>query len=140
MERKILVADDDPDILELLQLALADSGYLTSTATTGEATLQAARLSRPDLVLLDLMLPDTNGLSVLEMLRSDPITASIPVILMTAMPGTFPRLAGLELGAAGFVNKPFELSELISSIRDALDPSRVNPRSFATARRVAAAA
>jgi len=120
MPATILIVDDDPDMVELLRLALKDAGYTTRTATSGQEALLKAQRSRPDLILLDVILPDLNGFNVCESLRRHPATASVPIILLTVLPGEFPRLVGTELGADAYFNKPFELQELISRVGDVL--------------------
>jgi DNA-binding response OmpR family regulator len=116
MPAKILIVDDDPDMVELLQLALTEAGYAAHTANTGrEALAQIKRLS-PDLVVLDLLLPDLNGFNVCENLRRNPATASLPIVMITVLPGQFPRLAGVEMGVNTYVNKPFQMQELVSCI------------------------
>lgn len=118
MVKRILIVDDDSDLVELLESALSSAGYATDWVNTGEDALRQARHVSPDLVLLDLMLPKMNGYNVCELLRSDPATAAVPIIMMTALPGAFPRLAGLEMGVEAYINKPFEVSELIARIEE----------------------
>jgi DNA-binding response OmpR family regulator len=116
MAAKILIVDDDPDMVELLRIALTEAGYFTCTATTGTEALAEAERSSPDLVVLDLLLPDLNGFSVCESLRRNPATASVPIIMITVLPGQFPRLVGVEAGANAYVNKPFQTQELVSCV------------------------
>jgi DNA-binding response OmpR family regulator len=129
MTPRILIVDDDPDMVKLLQLGLTDAGYSTRTAGTGKEALQKANRSLPDLVVLDLLLPEMNGFSVCQRLRQKPATAAIPILMITALAGEFPRLVGAEAGANAYLNKPFGMEELISSVGDLLDrrssPSKV---------------
>ena len=116
MPAKILIVDDDPDMVELLRFALTEAGYSACTATTGTEALAEAQRSSPDLVVLDLLLPEMNGFNVCENLRRNPATASVPIIMITVLPGQFPRLVGVEAGVNAYVNKPFQTQELISCV------------------------
>lgn len=116
MSAKILIVDDDPDMVELLRFALTEAGYSACTATTGMEALAEAQRSSPDLVVLDLLLPEMNGFNVCENLRRNPATASVPIIMMTVLPGQFPRLVGVEAGVNAYVNKPFQTQDLIACV------------------------
>jgi DNA-binding response OmpR family regulator len=120
MPARILIVDDDPDLVELLRLALTEAGYSARTAATGTAALAEAQRFLPELVVLDLLLPDRNGFSVCENLRRNPATASVPIIMMTVLSGEFPRLVGAEAGANAYINKPFQTRELVSCVGDLL--------------------
>jgi two-component system phosphate regulon response regulator PhoB len=109
----ILVVDDEPDISALVAYHLARESYRVRTAASGPEAIRAAELERPDLVVLDLMLPGMSGLQVLEELRRRPETHEIPVILLTARREEQDRIAGLKLGADDYVAKPFSPQELI---------------------------
>lgn len=113
MSAHILVVDDEPDISALVAYHLARESYRVRTAAGGVEALQAAEVERPDLIVLDLMLPGMSGLQVLEELRRRPETADIPVILLTARREEQDRIAGLRLGADDYVAKPFSPQELI---------------------------
>ena len=117
---KILIVDDDPDMVELLHLALTQAGYSACTAATGPEALAEVQRSLPDLVVLDLLLPGLNGYNVCESLRRNPATASVPIIMITVLPGQFPRLVGAEAGANAFVNKPFHTQELVACVEGLL--------------------
>jgi len=110
--------DDDPDMVELVRLALTDAGFSVRTAANGQDALRKARRSPPDLVVLDLLLPGLNGFSVCEQLRLNPATAAVPVLMITVLPGEFPRLVGVEAGANAYLNKPFRMEELVSCVSD----------------------
>jgi DNA-binding response OmpR family regulator len=124
MNGNILIVDDDSDFVEMLRLTLAESGYTTWAAATGAEALAKARRTPPDLVLLDLILPDQNGFYVCTALRRHAATALVPIIIMTALPGEFPRLAGIETGADAYLNKPFPLDGLLALVHDLLHGSR----------------
>jgi two-component system phosphate regulon response regulator PhoB len=94
---KILVVDDEPDALEVLGFNLKNAGYEVTTADDGDAALKKARQQLPDLILLDLMLPEVDGLEVCKLLRRDPATSAIPIIMVTAKAGEIDRVVGLEL-------------------------------------------
>ena len=138
MSAKILIVDDDPEMVELLGLALTEAGYSPRAATTGrEAIAEAQRLS-PDLVILDLLLPDLNGFSVCEDLRRQPGTASVPIIMITGLAGRFPRLVGVEMGVNAYVNKPFQTQELVSCVDVLLRKSGAAPDPVKDLRKLAA--
>jgi len=116
MPKKLLIVEDDPDTVEMLRAALTAADYTVYTARSGTEALSKAHASPPDLVLLDLILPEMNGFDVCERLRRDPMTESVPILIVTAMPGELPRLAGKEAGASAYIRKPFEIQELVSRI------------------------
>lgn len=120
MRKKILVVDDDADAVELLSFNLKKAGFAIGTAFDGIEALKKARTLLPDLILLDLMLPELDGFAVCEILRRDEATAKIPVVMLTAVSGELGRLAGLDSGARDYVTKPFSLSLLVSKVEDLL--------------------
>lgn len=120
MKVKVLVVDDEPDAVELIEFNLKSSGYEVITAADGEEALKKARHHGPDLVLLDLMLPQVDGLQVCKRLRGDPATASLPIIMLTAKTAEIDRVLGLELGADDYVTKPFSPRELVLRIKNLL--------------------
>jgi DNA-binding response OmpR family regulator len=113
---RVLVVEDDKDIAELIAHYLQKAGHTVETAATGTAGLKRAKEAAPDLILLDLMLPGMDGLMVCQTLRSDPATASIPIIMLTARGEEGERIAGLELGADDYVTKPFSPRELTARV------------------------
>jgi len=113
MTHRILVVDDEPDITALVAYHLARAGYRVSTAATGAEALKAAREERPDLVVLDLMLPGVSGYDVLAEMRSREETRDVGVILLTARREEADRIRGLSLGADDYLTKPFSPQELI---------------------------
>ena len=120
MQERVLVVDDDPDILQFVRVNLELEGYETSTAANGRIALDAATAAPPDLVLLDVMMPEMDGLTVLRRLRSTPSTTSVPVILLTAKALAEDRVRGLNLGADDYITKPFDVEELMARVRTVL--------------------
>ncbi len=112
--RKLLVVDDEPNIRELLAASLRFAGFDVSEAADGRAALDAARESRPDLVVLDVMLPDMDGFEVLRRLRG--AHRALPVLFLTARDATADRVMGLTLGGDDYVTKPFSLDEVVARI------------------------
>jgi DNA-binding response OmpR family regulator len=117
---KILVVDDEPDALELVSFNLRASGYTVATAADGDEALKKAREGQPDLIILDLMLPEVDGLEVCKILRRDPRTASVPILMLTAKAAEVDRVLGLELGADDYVTKPFSPRELVLRVKNLL--------------------
>lgn len=120
MRKKILVVEDDLDLVELLSFNLWKAGFQVGTANDGIEALKNARTLSPDLILLDLMLPGLDGFAVCESLRRDAMTASVPVIILTAMSSQLSRLTGLESGADDYITKPFSLKVLLERIEQRL--------------------
>ncbi len=123
---KILVVDDEPDALELVSFNLKSAGYEVVTADNGSEALKKARQHVPDLILLDVMLPEVDGLEVCKLLRRDPATAPIPIIMLTAKAGEIDRVLGLELGAEDYVTKPFSPRELVLRVKNLLKRRNVS--------------
>jgi two-component system, OmpR family, alkaline phosphatase synthesis response regulator PhoP len=113
---QILVVEDDPDIADLIRHYLEKSGHAVQVLGSGAAVLPKVRGERPDLIVLDLMLPGLDGLMVCQALRSDPLTAAIPIIMVTARGEEADRIAGLDLGADDYVTKPFSAKELAARV------------------------
>jgi DNA-binding response OmpR family regulator len=116
MRKKILVVDDEDDILNFLELVLSEKGYQVATASGGQEALTKAQLERPDLVLLDIMMPQMDGWEVLKLLRVDEDTAEVPVAMLSARTEARDRVQGLQEGAIDYICKPFSLSELLGKI------------------------
>ena len=116
----ILVVDDERDILELVKYNLDKEGYHVTVVESGEDALAATRTKLPDVVVLDLMLPGVDGLEVCRRLKSDPRTQSIPIVMLTAKGSEADIVAGLELGAADYVTKPFSPRVLTARIKAVL--------------------
>jgi two-component system phosphate regulon response regulator PhoB len=128
-EATILIVEDEKDIRELLAYSLRREGFTVIEADGGVAALNLAGMKRPDLVILDLMLPGMDGLSVCKRLQRDPATADIPVIMLTAKGEEIDRIVGLELGAADYIVKPFSLREAALRVRAVLkrEAARTKP-------------
>ncbi len=120
MKPKILVVDDEADALEILGFKLREAGFLPIFAKDGARALAAARSDRPDLIVLDLMLPEIDGLEVCKLVRRDANLAQIPIIMLTARAAEMDRVLGLELGADDYVTKPFSPRELVLRIKKLL--------------------
>jgi len=120
MKSKILVVDDEQDALELIEYNLQAAGYRVITAGDGNEAVQKARSTIPDLIVLDLMLPELDGLEVCKILRRDSATGSIPIIMLTAKASEIDRVLGLELGADDYVTKPFSPRELVLRVKKQL--------------------
>jgi DNA-binding response OmpR family regulator len=120
VRKKVLIVEDDPDLVELLSFNLRAAGFAVGTAADGLDAIKKARSLIPDLILLDLMLPELDGFGVCEILRRDPATAGIPIFMVTAMSSQFARLAGMEAGANDFITKPFSPKQLISRVHEIL--------------------
>jgi two-component system phosphate regulon response regulator PhoB len=110
---RILVVDDEPEIVALVAYHLAKAGYRVSTASNGEDALDAARREHPDLIVLDLMLPGMSGFDILEQLRAEEGSRDVAVLMLTARREEPDRIRGLELGADDYLTKPFSLAELV---------------------------
>lgn len=117
---RILIVEDEANIVKLISIRLERLGHVISSAGNGVAALDAARELRPDLILLDVMIPLLNGFQVLEQLKADAATAPIPVLMLTARGHERDIVAGLEGGAEDYIVKPFSFPELISRVSSAL--------------------
>ena len=113
---KILVVEDDPDIAELIRLYLQKAGHSVQRLAIGSKVLPRLRVEPADLVILDLMLPEVDGLVICQAMRRDPATAAIPIIMLTARADEADRVIGLELGADDYVTKPFSPKELSARV------------------------
>ncbi|MBN1138693.1 MAG: response regulator transcription factor [Anaerolineae bacterium] len=127
MPQRILVVDDDREIVRLTRAYLEQSGYQVLVAYDGETALHILRRESPDLVILDLMLPDRNGLDVTRTVRRDTSLAAMPIIMLTARVDDQDKIVGLELGADDYVIKPFNPGELMARIRAVLRRAQGEP-------------
>jgi len=127
MARRILVVDDDREIVRLLRAYLEQNGFEVLTAYDGERALHILRRERPDLVVLDLMLPDRDGWEVTRIVRSDPNLAATPIIMLTARVEDYDKIVGLELGADDYVTKPFNPREVVARVRAVLRRAQGEP-------------
>ena len=116
----ILVVDDEEDILELVRYNLVKEGYRVTTVASGEEALKSARSAQSDIILLDLMLPGVDGLEVCRLLKHDPKTQHIPIIMLSAKGEEADIVTGLELGAADYITKPFSPRVLVARLRAVL--------------------
>jgi two-component system alkaline phosphatase synthesis response regulator PhoP len=127
MSTRILVVDDDREIVRLVRAYLEQSGFQVLVAYDGETALRTIRHDRPDLVVLDLMLPDRNGRDLTRVVRSDGTLAALPIIMLTARVEDYDKIVGLELGADDYVTKPFNPHELVARIRAVLRRAQAEP-------------
>jgi DNA-binding response OmpR family regulator len=114
--RRVVVADDDPDIVDILVFNLTAAGYEVESAADGVAALELVTASRPDLVVLDIMMPRMDGLQVLAALKAEPDTKEIPVVMLTARASDTDLWEGWDAGADYYITKPFDLEELLRFI------------------------
>ena len=124
MTTRILIVEDDPDIANLVARYLDKAGFQTERAATGREALQAIAAKPPDLLILDLMLPQIDGLEICRLLRADAATAGLPIIMLTARTEESERIVGLELGADDYLAKPFSPGELVARVRALLRRSQ----------------
>ena len=122
---RILVVDDDRDIVRLVRSYLEKAGYEILTAYDGETALQLLRTERPQLLILDLMLPDRDGWDVARLVRSDPRIESTPIIMLTARVEDNDKIVGLEIGADDYITKPFNPREVVARVRALLRRSNM---------------
>jgi len=126
---RIFVVDDEPDVVELLETVLGIEGFTVEVATEGRTALAKILADPPDLLILDLMMPDLDGMELLKLLRLDPRGLKIPVLIVSARTGQHDQIASLQMGANAYICKPFSNKELISQIRQLLgeaSPSRTD--------------
>jgi len=119
-KKHVLLVEDDEDILELLRYILSEEGYTVDGAVTGEDALRLLVTKLPDLVILDLMLPGLDGMEICKMIKRDPKTSHIPIVMLTARSEDSDIVAGLELGADDYITKPFSPRVLIARVRAVL--------------------
>src|SRR5512143_938084 len=120
MSKRILIVDDEPNIVISLEFLLKREGFETDVAADGEAALEAVARRRPDLVVLDVMLPRMNGFEVCRLLRADPSRRDVKVLILTAKGRETEMARGLGLGADAYVTKPFSTKDLVAQIRGLL--------------------
>jgi phosphate regulon transcriptional regulator PhoB len=115
--KKILITDDERDIVDLISYNLEKEGFSIIKAYDGEKALSLIRTQKPDLIILDLMLPRINGLDVCKAIRKNPETSALPVIMLTAKTDETDKVTGLEVGADDYITKPFSVKELVARVR-----------------------
>lgn len=118
MATRVLIAGDEPNIVESLSFVLEREGFAVRAVLDGEAALRELRADAPDLLVLDLMLPRMNGFEVLKAVKSDPALAAVPVIVLTAKGQAQDRRMVEEIGAEGFMTKPFSNREIVERVRE----------------------
>ncbi len=128
MTGTILVVDDEANIRQLVRYNLEKEGFTCSEATDGRACLESVRRERPDLIILDIMLPEKDGLEVCRQLKAQPATAAIPIIMLTAKAEEIDTILGLEMGADDYMTKPFSPRELIARVKAVLRRSQKEPQ------------
>jgi two-component system alkaline phosphatase synthesis response regulator PhoP len=119
-KKRILVVEDHEELLEILRLQFKEEGFAVATATNGVDAIRKARSLMPDLIVLDVMLPELDGFAVCEILRKDSATSSVPIIMLTGLSGQLTRCAGIESGATDFVTKPVSPAYLVSRAKEVL--------------------
>ncbi|MHB8780809.1 MAG: response regulator transcription factor [Candidatus Geothermincolia bacterium] len=121
MGARILVVDDDKEMVELIELFLNNAGYETLSAFSGEGALEQAFQQRPDLILLDIMMPKIDGWEVFRRIKNDPAASEIPIIFLTARTQNIDRMIGLSvMKASGYLTKPFSKKELLEEVERVL--------------------
>jgi DNA-binding response OmpR family regulator len=128
MQKRILVVDDDAELVELIGFNLKQAGYSVRKASNGVDALKKARSLKPNLIVLDVMMPELDGFAACEILRRDAATASIPILMLTALSSELGRVAGLGSGASDFVTKPFSPRLLVQRIADLLQKTSNIPQ------------
>jgi phosphate regulon transcriptional regulator PhoB len=126
-QKKILIADDEKDIVELIAYNLEREGYAVVKAFDGQKAWEMINADKPDLVILDLMMPEISGMEVCRMIRRQAATAALPIIMLTAKSDSVDKILGLEVGADDYITKPFHVRELIARIRAVLRRSERLP-------------
>ncbi len=127
-QKRILVVDDEKDIVELLTFNLEKEGFAVTQAFDGEEALKTIRTNKPDLVILDLMLPGVSGLDICRQVRRNEETETLPVIMLTAKGEPLDKVVGLEIGADDYITKPFNVRELVARVRAVLRRSGQRPK------------
>ena len=127
MNIKILAADDEEDVLNLVSMSLKNAGFDVIEAMDGQEAIDLARAQFPSLMVLDIMLPEMSGLEVCKVLKSDSLTAKIPIVMLTAKAEEVDRIVGLELGADDYITKPFSPRELVLRVKSVLRRGVVSP-------------
>lgn len=120
LKQKILIVDDEPEAVELVEFNLRQAGFETIRAMDGNEALKKAKSQVPALIVLDVMLPEVDGMEVCKLLRRDPVTAKVPIIMLTAKASEIDRVLGLEFGADDYVTKPFSPRELVLRVKKLL--------------------
>jgi two-component system alkaline phosphatase synthesis response regulator PhoP len=125
--QRVLVVDDDREVVRLMRAYLERAGFAVLVAYNGESAIHNLRREKPDLLLLDLMLPDRDGWDITRIVRADPTLAHIPIIMLTARVDINDRIVGLEIGADDYVIKPYDPREVVARVRARLRSQEVEP-------------
>ena len=131
LQKHILIVEDEPDAAELLELNLKNAGFKVTVAEDGEQALKKVHKLLPDLVILDLMIPEINGTEVCKFIRKDPATESLSVMMCTAKTSEIDKILSLELGADDYVTKPFSPRELVLRVKNLLKRAEGNNKTYA---------
>ena len=134
MPSKVLIVEDDPDIVDILSYNLKQADLKVTSVPDGSSALAEVKRRLPDLILLDLMLPKVDGLEVCRLLKGDPETKNVPIIMITAKGEEVDRIVGLELGADDYIIKPFSPREVVLRVRSVLKRSVANSQKEITAK------
>ena len=134
MKKKILVVDDEPDFVEFLSIRLKSSGYDVISASDGESGLKKAQKEKPDLIILDILMPKINGFELCKRLKENEFTKDMPVIMLTALAREQDLSKGLKEGADCFITKPFNSADLLYEIKTALTVNQYKSKSKAISR------
>ena len=121
---KVLVVDDEVNITQILEFSIGSEGYEVISASNGEEAVEKARREQPDLIILDIMMPRIDGYETCRILKSNPLTKNIPVVLLTAKGRDIDRRLGYEVGATDYIIKPFSPGKLIERIHELLVNTR----------------
>ena len=124
MREKILIVEDEPDIIKMLEYNLKKEGFRITSVSDGREALRRSEREHPDIIILDLMLPEIDGLEVCKTLKQSSDTADIPVIMLTAKAQETDKIVGLELGADDYITKPFSIRELTARVKAVLRRAR----------------
>lgn len=124
MQKRILIVDDDFETLKMMEFILQRKGFAVSSELDGTRALERAHEDKPDLVILDVMMPDPDGFKVARALRGSPDTADIPILFFTAKGAVADKLAGFQAGGDDYLTKPIHPAELIARVESLLDPDR----------------
>ncbi len=116
-----MVVDDEPDILNLVSLILENEGYTVLKVSSGPSAISLAQKEKPDLILLDIMMPGMDGWETLRILNSNPETSSIPVVILTCRSGTYDRILGIQENAVDYITKPFTPDNLVERVKNIIE-------------------
>jgi phosphate regulon transcriptional regulator PhoB len=127
MPKKILIVDDEKDIVDLISYNLKKEGFATIEAYDGERAFELVKVNKPDLIILDLMLPGISGFEVCKFIRKNPKTETLPIIMLTAKWDQVDKILGFEMGVDDYITKPFNVRELIARVRAVLRRAEIHP-------------